>query len=93
MTVLPEGFYSSDIYADKTIEHLSTRSCEEKERPFFAYLPFTAPHWPLQGPEESIMQYRGRYDDGKLSHSDICEHLQDLTLTSARPGISSLGAA
>ncbi|KAJ3519776.1 hypothetical protein NM208_g13991 [Fusarium decemcellulare] len=32
--------------------------------PFFAYLPFTAPHWPLQAPQEYIKKYRGVYDDG-----------------------------
>ena len=37
---------------------------EEADQPFFAYLPFQAPHWPLQAPEESIATYRGRYDAG-----------------------------
>lgn len=31
---------------------------------FFAYLPFTAPHWPLQAPAEVIAKYKGMYDDG-----------------------------
>jgi arylsulfatase len=33
-------------------------------RPFFAYLAFSAPHWPLQAPAEVIEKYRGRYDGG-----------------------------
>lgn len=61
---VPEDFYSSDFYADKMIEYLSDRSDEDKEKPFFAYLPFTAPHWPLQAPEESVKPYHGVYDDG-----------------------------
>jgi arylsulfatase len=32
--------------------------------PFFAYLAFTAPHFPLQAPPEAIAKYRGRYDAG-----------------------------
>jgi arylsulfatase len=44
---LPEGFYSSDAYADKLMEYLDGRNEEERKQPFFAYLPFTAPHWPL----------------------------------------------
>lgn len=35
-----------------------------KDRPFFAYLPYPAPHWPLQAPKKDIREYEGRYDDG-----------------------------
>ena len=34
------------------------------DKPFFAYLAFTAPHWPLQAPAETIAKYKGRYDAG-----------------------------
>lgn len=61
---LPEGFYSSDFYASKMIEYLEERSNEDKEKPFFAYLPFSAPHWPLQAPKASVDRYRGVYSDG-----------------------------
>ncbi|KAK4502715.1 hypothetical protein PRZ48_006141 [Zasmidium cellare] len=61
---VPDDFYSSDYYASKLIEILGDRSDEEKQKPFFAYLPFTAPHWPLQAPEESVKPYHGRYKDG-----------------------------
>ena len=33
-------------------------------KPFFAYLAYTAPHWPLQAPKESIARFKGRYDEG-----------------------------
>ena len=32
--------------------------------PFFAYLAFTAPHDPLQAPDDWLDRYRGRYDAG-----------------------------
>jgi len=60
--VLPSGFYSSDFYTDKLIEYLEEDL--ESNRPFFAYLSFTAPHWPLQAPEEYIDRYKGVYDAG-----------------------------
>lgn len=44
----PEGFYSTDAYTKRMIEYLDERTEEEKSKPFFAYLPYTAPHWPLQ---------------------------------------------
>lgn len=58
----PVGVYSSDFYASQLIEYLSAD--EEDDRPFFAYLAFTAPHWPLQAPEALIAKYEGRYDAG-----------------------------
>jgi arylsulfatase len=58
---LPADFYSSDAYADKLIGYLAQR---DTQRPFFAYLPFAAPHWPLQAPAEVVERYRGRYDAG-----------------------------
>jgi arylsulfatase A-like enzyme len=58
---LPDDFYSSDYFATKLIDYLDR---PDDDRPFFAYLPFTAPHWPLQAPDPEIVKYRGRYDDG-----------------------------
>lgn len=57
---LPAGFYSSDTYATKLIEQLGRA---DRAKPFFAYLTFTAPHWPLQAPDEDVARYRGRYDE------------------------------
>jgi arylsulfatase len=60
---VPANFYSSDYFTDKLLQYLRERSPREN-RPFFAYLPFQAPHWPLQAPDESIARYRGVYDQG-----------------------------
>lgn len=59
---LPENFYSSNFYTDKMIEYIDGN--REDDKPFFAYLAFTAPHWPLQAPDEYINRYRGKYDEG-----------------------------
>lgn len=61
---LPESWYSSDGYADKLIEYLTERNEQESLKPFFAYLPFSAPHWPLQAPEKNMKKYKGLYADG-----------------------------
>lgn len=58
----PKDFYSSDYFAGKLLDYL--REGVHDPRPFFAYLPFTAPHWPLQAPAADIANYRGRYDAG-----------------------------
>ncbi|KAF4459635.1 arylsulfatase [Fusarium albosuccineum] len=61
---LEEGFYSTRSFTDRMIRFLSERTESEKEQPFFAYLPYTAPHWPLQAPKEVVDRYNGIYDEG-----------------------------
>ncbi|EXK49117.1 arylsulfatase [Fusarium oxysporum f. sp. lycopersici 4287] len=59
---IPDDFYSTTTFSEKLIDYLKDR--KDTEQPFFAYLPFTAPHWPLQAPRETIEKYKGVYDDG-----------------------------
>ncbi|KAF4121858.1 arylsulfatase [Geosmithia morbida] len=61
---LGPDFYSSEAFTTKLLQYLGERSDEQREQPFFAYLPYSAPHWPLQAPEEDRLDYRGVYDDG-----------------------------
>lgn len=61
---LPKGQYSADYFADRVIGYLDASAKAGDRRPFFAYLPFTTPHWPLQAPAETIAKYKGRYDAG-----------------------------
>ncbi|MFC0205764.1 arylsulfatase [Novosphingobium soli] len=62
---LPETFYSSDYFADSLASQLkAAKAGTEGAKPFFAYLAFTAPHFPLQAPPETIAKYKGRYDAG-----------------------------
>lgn len=67
---LPPDFYSSNSFTDKLLDYLDNRTETERAQPFFSYLPFTAPHWPLQAPKEVIRKYRGWYDDGPLALRD-----------------------
>jgi hypothetical protein len=41
-----EGFYSTQYFTERMLGFLKERKVDEKgeERPFFAYLPYTAPH-------------------------------------------------
>lgn len=58
---LPADFYSSDSFTSRLLDFLAER---DTARPFFAYLPFSAPHFPLQAPPEIIAKYKGRYSEG-----------------------------
>ena len=59
---LPDDFYSSRDYADKLIEYVDINA--ESGKPFFGFLSLTAPHYPLQAPDEFIDRYVGAYDAG-----------------------------
>ena len=77
---LPQNFYSSDYFTDRLIEFISDNE-SRKNRPFFAYLPFSAPHWPLQAPKEDIEKYRGIYDQGPMIlRAKRLERLKELGL-------------
>lgn len=57
-----DGFYSSEAFTDKLLEYI--RNGEGSGKPFFGYLAFTAPHWPLHAPDADIARYEGRYKEG-----------------------------
>lgn len=57
-----EAFYTTDAYTDHAIQFV-TAACAQPS-PFFLYLAYTAPHWPLQAFEDDIAKYRGRYKIG-----------------------------
>ncbi len=60
----PVGSYSSDYFVDRLIDFLDEGVKARDDRPFLVFLSFTAPHWPIQAPEETIAKYNGRYDEG-----------------------------
>lgn len=58
-----KNFYSSEAFASRIINYLDeTRG--DGSKPFFAYLAFTAPHWPLHAPDEDIEKYADKYATG-----------------------------
>ena len=59
---LPSDFYSSDFYTDEMITYIDTE--QDSSKPFFAYLAYTATHFPVQAPDAYLEKYRGKYDDG-----------------------------
>jgi arylsulfatase len=56
-----DDFYSSIDFTEKLLTFLDEKN---DEKPFFAYLAFTAPHDPLQVPDEWLNKYAGVYDAG-----------------------------
>jgi arylsulfatase len=58
---VPRGFFSSEFYTDKVIEYIDG---QKDDKPFFAYLAFTAVHDPLHLPDDWLDKYKGSYDAG-----------------------------
>ncbi len=56
-------FYGTDALVDHAIDFLGNAR-ETKDKPWFLYLAFNAPHFPLHAPEEDIKKYEGHYTKG-----------------------------
>jgi arylsulfatase A-like enzyme len=54
-----DGFFMTDAFNDHAVEFLEEAVGGEK--PFFLYVGYIAPHWPLHAREETISPYRNRY--------------------------------
>jgi arylsulfatase A-like enzyme len=58
------GHYATVATADHAIECLREHAANHADRPFFQYIGFHAPHFPLHALPEDIAKYRDRYLDG-----------------------------
>ena len=61
VTEFPGDFYTTDAFSDQAVRFIDEA---RNDSPFFLYLPYTAPHWPLHAWPEDIEKYRGRYRRG-----------------------------
>ena len=62
VTSLPEDFYTTIAYTDHMISYIDAAQAED--RPFFGYVAYTSPHWPIQALDADMEKVRGRYDEG-----------------------------
>lgn len=53
-------YYITDAFTDYAIKFINETG-KLDDRPFFLYLPYTAPHWPLHAHDEEIEKYSGKY--------------------------------
>lgn len=58
------GYYSTTAIAERALTFLREHGDHHAESPFFMYLAFIAPHFPLHAPPADIACYRGKYDRG-----------------------------
>lgn len=58
-----DGFYATDAFTDIACDYIS-EATRTDDKPFFLYLAYNAPHWPLNAKVKDFEKYRGRYTDG-----------------------------
>ena len=59
----PDKFYSTDVFGDYALDFLA-QARSRADRPWFLYLAFNAPHFPLHAPREEIAKYAQLYQQG-----------------------------
>jgi arylsulfatase len=55
------GYYTSTAIADHAVKCLKEHAAQHAGKPFFSFVAFTAPHFPLQAPKEDIAKYKKTY--------------------------------
>ncbi len=58
-----EEWYTTDVFTDYAL-HFIDEVREQDDEPFFLYLAYNAPHFPLHAKPEDIEKYRGKYKKG-----------------------------
>ena len=56
-----DDFYYTDAIGDHASQFIREAPAD---KPFFLYMPFTSPHWPLHAPDADVEKVKGRYDAG-----------------------------
>jgi arylsulfatase A-like enzyme len=59
-----ESFFYTDAISDQAADYIRRHHQAHPDRPFFTYVGYTAPHWPLHAHDSDIAKYKGRFDEG-----------------------------
>lgn len=58
------GFYYTDAISDSAADFIDRHVADQRSNPFFLYVAYTAPHWPLHAKAEDIQRYMKLYAQG-----------------------------
>jgi arylsulfatase len=61
-TVTSKEWYTTDVFTDKAIRYID--QAVRQKMPFFQYLAFNSPHWPLEAHNDDIQYYLDKYSAG-----------------------------
>ncbi|GAA4322486.1 arylsulfatase [Mucilaginibacter gynuensis] len=71
----PEGYYTTDAFTTQAISFINDQA---DAKPFFMYLAYNAPHWPLQAKKEDIALFANKYNIGwdSVRHERLRKQLE-----------------
>lgn len=58
------NYYLTDAISDTSIKYIEHHLYQDTKKPFFMYVAYNAPHWPLHAPKEAIEKYKTLYKKG-----------------------------
>lgn len=58
------NYYLTDALSDTSVKYINEHIGSQPSRPFFMYVAYNAPHWPLHAPKDVIAKYKQRYLQG-----------------------------
>ncbi|GBG07681.1 arylsulfatase [Paenibacillus agaridevorans] len=61
---LNKDYYYTDAISDEAVRFIKEHVEEYPDTPFFQYVAYTAPHWPLHAKEDDIAKYKDRFNAG-----------------------------
>jgi len=73
----PTG-HATEIFSDWAIDFIEDRSTKTAEKPFFLYLAYNAPHFPIQPPQDWVVRVKTRepeLNDLRATNVAFVEHL------------------
>ncbi|MBN2314710.1 MAG: sulfatase-like hydrolase/transferase, partial [Sedimentisphaerales bacterium] len=86
-----KNFYTTNVFTDYAMKFLDEAA--QKEKPFFLYLAYNAPHYPLHALPEDIEKYRGKYMKGwDVVRQERYDRLIKLGLIDKKWAMSARGA-
>lgn len=82
-TIPAQGFYMTDAFTDHAIQYLNDQ--KQSGNPFFLYMAYTAPHFPLHAYEADIKKYEKLYEQGwDIIRAKRYQKMQQLGLVDKR---------
>lgn len=61
---LPPDYYYTDAITETTVQFIDQHLADNSNQPFFCYVAYTAPHWPLHAKPADIERYADAYTAG-----------------------------
>ncbi len=88
LSQLPEKFYTTDTFTDFMLRFIDEA---DPSKPWFGYLAYSAPHWPLQAHASDIAKYQDTYNAGPAAiRQQRFERLKKLGLVPESTKLSEL---